>query len=554
MLGGEGGKAKGKMDKAQTHRWVLLPKIWFYCLIVSALSCPVDAKYNKFANHSSSFGGKAPLWLPPPPPPAVPAVSVTNKHYQTSCQTSHNTSGGTPLAALPPNTKISMPEIDLTAAWIVSGNRTHPNLKLVDELRRSVTYDGHEEDIDELERNHLDAEEYNFESNLFKINEKERMYYGDRSHSRLVKLDGIRDKLTYDGWKKDFKAAEQKHVDNDEYDFETSCRMLERKQAIHEGDYTNEDLKLWYSLQLSYPGWETDYHEAMINHKDGFNLGEMHMLRMSEKQKMHESDRSHPHLVSLDICSSFFNYPGWRKDVKEAEKFHLDLLSDTDTTSKFSSFLKCLVRKQRKHETGEEDLSTMHPIQRRIVETKWDYPGWEEDIEGISTLCYENLFESELEKCQLKQMMHNNDFGSHPALIRLDAMKLSYPGWEEDVEDAKTYLRENGYEIWKRQFDHKIEAMENKEHLYNINNEWEGEECCICMTNLCNSNGEGSIKKLRCGHLLHAKCLTDMIEHEGSVSHSNCPLCRVSFLGAFMDCLSMLHTNYSTQSSTKGSS
>jgi hypothetical protein len=450
-----------------------------------------------------------------------------------------------------------MPEIDLTAAWIVSGNRTHPNLKLVDELRRSVTYDGYEEDIDELERNHLDAQEYRFECNLFKINEKERMYYGDRSHSRLVKLDGIRDKLTYDGWKRDFKAAEQNHLNNDKHCFEKSYKVLVRKQAIHEGDYSDEDIQFWYSLQLSYPGWETDFNHAMEHHVSGLNFGEHTKLLMTEKQKMHEGDRSHPHLVSLDICSSFFKYPRWRKDVNEAEQLHLKFVKGfhPDGTSKFTTLLKSLMRKQRKHETGADDLSSMNPIQRIIIETKWDYQGWETEMERIRNIYSDSLFVHELEKCQLRQMLHNNDFNSHPALIKLDAMKLSYPGWEESIEDAKTYLRENGYGLWKHQFDRKIEAMENKEHLYNINNEWEGEECCICMTDLCNFHGEGSgLKKLRCGHLLHVQCLTDMIEHEGSVSHSNCPLCRVSFLGVLIDCLSMLHTNYSTQSSTKGSS
>jgi hypothetical protein len=96
-----------------------------------------------------------------------------------------------------------MPEIELSAAWIASGNRTHPNLKLIDELRKSLTYDGYEDDLDALEKAHLNADHYEFEGTLFMVKEKEKMFYGDRSHERLVKLDSIRASLTYRGWKKD---------------------------------------------------------------------------------------------------------------------------------------------------------------------------------------------------------------------------------------------------------------------------------------------------------------------------------------------------------------
>jgi hypothetical protein len=87
----------------------------------------------------------------------------------------------------------------------------------------------------------------------------------------------------------------------------------------------------------------------------------------------------------------------------------------------------------------------MHPIQRKIIETHWTYPGWEADMDKISTSCYTNLFEEDLGTCQLKQMIHLNDFNSHPALIKLNTMELSYPGWEQDFEDPKDCLCTYGY-------------------------------------------------------------------------------------------------------------
>ena len=110
-----------------------------------------------------------------------------------------------------------MHKVDLMADWILSGDRSHPNLKLVDNLRTQITYDGHSSDIASLERAHIEGDTHTFEHTLFKIKELENMYYADRSHPHLVQLDSLRPTLTYDGWKKDFKRAEQIHVGSRAY-------------------------------------------------------------------------------------------------------------------------------------------------------------------------------------------------------------------------------------------------------------------------------------------------------------------------------------------------
>jgi hypothetical protein len=242
------------------------------------------------------------------------------------------------------------------------------------------------------------------------VKEKQKVFYGDRSHERLVELDSIRANLTYDGWKKDFKAAEREHLSDFDSGFMRHCESMKRNQAIHEGDYSHQDLHCFYSLNLTYPDWEHDFDEAMNTHKNGFDLGKQNKLVMVEKQKMYDGDRSHPRLVSLDICSSFFNYDGWKDDVQSAEEMHLELLkASINPTEEFTSFLKVLVRKQRKHETGSEDYSTMHPIQRKIMEKQWTYPGWEADIDEISQSCYTSMYEEYLERCQLLNLVRKNN-------------------------------------------------------------------------------------------------------------------------------------------------
>jgi hypothetical protein len=222
------------------------------------------------------------------------------------------------------------------------------------------------------------------------VKEKEKVFYGDRSHERLVELDSIRANLTYDGWKKDFKDAEREHLRGFAWDFIQCCESMKRKQAIHKGDYSHQDLQCFYSLNLTYPDWEHDFDEAMNTHKNGFDLGEQNKLVMVEKQKMYDGDRSLPRLVSLDICSSFLNHHGWKDDVQSAEKMHLQLVdahsprAPLRNSHHFSRFLS---------ENNESTRLGRKIILQCIMETQWTYPGWEADMDEISPSCYTNMYE-----------------------------------------------------------------------------------------------------------------------------------------------------------------
>ena len=58
--------------------------------------------------------------------------------------------------------------------WIDLGDRSHPNLKLVDKLKRKLTYDGNKNDLKELEQAHF-GRGRSFDEILHRVKEKEKM-------------------------------------------------------------------------------------------------------------------------------------------------------------------------------------------------------------------------------------------------------------------------------------------------------------------------------------------------------------------------------------------
>lgn len=88
----------------------------------------------------------------------------------------------------------------------------HPNLARLDELKASLSYPGWLKDYNTEAKMHRIFPLEAFEKCLFRLEEKERMFRGDRSHERLIKLDSHR--WSYTGWEQDFRRAEEYHVWN----------------------------------------------------------------------------------------------------------------------------------------------------------------------------------------------------------------------------------------------------------------------------------------------------------------------------------------------------
>ncbi len=95
-------------------------------------------------------------------------------------------------------------------ARIRRGDRSHPDLVRLDSLKPRLSYPGWYSDFMEAETSlHKILPSFKFDDYMFKLQEKQRMFEGDRSHERLLELDSQR--FSYPGWQEDIKYAEKIH-------------------------------------------------------------------------------------------------------------------------------------------------------------------------------------------------------------------------------------------------------------------------------------------------------------------------------------------------------
>ena len=415
--------------------------------------------------------------------------------------------------------------------WIRLGDRSHPNLKRIDQLKRELNYDGHEKDLAELEEAHFEGNSGIFDDILHRIHETDKISRGDRSHPNLVRLDTLIRSVKYDGWRDDLLEAEQCHLRFPFLFFQNKLKKIKRKHKISLGDRSDEDLKFLDSLQLSYPNWRKDWQQAFDTYIEGNELT-YETFVMQEKQRMHEGDRSHPRLVALD--SLRLTYPGWERDAKEFELRHSSMdnmgMDSFETFRDYKKELESLRCKQSSYDFGLNDLTWMKPDQRTIVETQWTFPGCEEKVELVRKSTDE-CFDSELEEFRVRQMIHDGDYTSHPLLIKLASMNLTYPGWEDDFDECKRRVL-SSLAFWKENLQRDMEGMKNKQAVYDgytkscsekerskpqAKNEETGlKECVVCWETT------RSHVFVPCGHLAACKSCSDKIMVGG---RKNCPVC-----------------------------
>jgi len=119
---------------------------------------------------------------------------------------------------------------------------------------------------------------------------------------------------------------------------------------------------------------------------------------MKQKEAAFTGDRSHPDLATLDALQHTTNYPGWELDFKSAQ----DLFTSESVGFAFKGSLHCLIQKQCVHE-GDRS----HPRLEEMDALALTYPGCESDIEIIEHdhfndqgLCYPKKLET-MKKKQL---------------------------------------------------------------------------------------------------------------------------------------------------------
>ena len=130
------------------------------------------------------------------------------------------------------------------------GDRSHPFIRKLDALTPTLSYDGWKEEARVIEWPGgdfiffgLSMTESVVDRLLARMRRKQAKFDGDRSHKDLRELDELKAALSYDGWRRDADQAEEAHVAT--YGA-ASARMLDtmrRKQAKFDGDRSHKDLR-----------------------------------------------------------------------------------------------------------------------------------------------------------------------------------------------------------------------------------------------------------------------------------------------------------------------
>jgi len=111
-----------------------------------------------------------------------------------------------------------------------------------------------------------------------------------------------------------------------------------------------------------------------------------------------------------------------------------------------------------------------HPELIQLDALVLTYPGWEKDLDTAEAAHLKKItwhnFSSSLHKLREKQCMHEGD-RSHPRLIALDSLAYTYPDFKNDFHDAIQHHIETEYSPnWDCLFTALMETMKKKQTIY----------------------------------------------------------------------------------------
>jgi hypothetical protein len=176
--------------------------------------------------------------------------------------------------------------------------------------------------------------------------------------------------------------------------------------------------------------------------------------------------RKHPNLVELD--SMHLTYPGFERDKREAEAVHF---GKSGLNLSFEAALRRLKVKQRAYEE-QKSIRTIHRSHPNLVSLdalRLSYPGWQKDFRNAE--CAHNQdpncdFLEILRKMQVEQMRYEND-RSHYRLVAIDNLKLSYPGWKADLRNLEKFHFEEAFFLpGDSIFQSKLDGLKRRQQIY----------------------------------------------------------------------------------------
>lgn len=345
--------------------------------------------------------------------------------------------------------------------WIEQVDHSDQNRLKLDTL--NLSYPGWQQDFssaEEIQRLvHIgDKRNWAFEDAYHSLVEKQRLYVGDRSHPSIVDLDSLI--LSYDGWQSDVDKAEKVHLSDSNSIPEEMLECMRRKQQVSVGDRSHSNLVKLDALFVDYNGWQQDAQTAEKEHLSGrpswaFNDA---YHRLTEKQKVYAGDRSHPSLARLDFLK--LTYTDWEEDVNKAEKLHL-----SDVNGITEQLLESLSRKQDVF-VGNRSHPNLVKLDALLV----SYPGWQRDFQTAEQKHLADAgkwaFNDAYHGLVQKERLHNGD-RSHPCLVALDSLSLTYPDWQSDMNTAEgLYMSEYNCASPHSDFQELLERIKKKETIY----------------------------------------------------------------------------------------
>lgn len=225
---------------------------------------------------------------------------------------------------------------------------------------------------------------------------------------------------------------------------------------------SNDALKKLNEMKLSYPGWEMDFEDAFDSYeagdKDRFKIS---CRKLDEKQRVFDDYKSFNRLKAL--VALVLTYPGSEQDLQSAEEWHIKNISNEENNKIFQDKLDGMQNKENLY-VGDRT----HPNIVALDNLEFTYPGWEGDYQhAMSELCEapSARFPDAFHALRERQRVFSGD-RSHWRLVQLDTMKLSYPGWEEDVKEVEDWHFQNAVnDVNNSMFNEVLEGVKDQQMI-----------------------------------------------------------------------------------------
>lgn len=232
------------------------------------------------------------------------------------------------------------------------GNRSHPYLQKLDALLPHLQYSGWPQDYQSaLQAHYQHNNDWNRQKALFRLRQRQCLHRGDRSHPRLVELDAVAKTLTYPGHERDVQRCQEWHCSySDDYIGNNvmgqQFQALRNKQTHWQGGFgttcsaaRQQPLQQLESLRstLTYEGWQDDVETALSAHLHGCATLQANgqvmdyataLHHVQHKDSLAKGDRSHERLQQLDAlvgqtCPQMQSTQTWLQLVQQCENTHL---------------------------------------------------------------------------------------------------------------------------------------------------------------------------------------------------------------------------------------